>query len=435
MSQHPATCNTERTAWFDAARLGLFVHFGLYSTAARHEWVMTRELMQVADYEKYAEVFDPDLFDAREIAKRAKAAGMQYAVLTSKHHDGFCLFDTKLTDYNSVQHQGRDFVAEWCDALRAEGLKVGLYYSLLDWHHPDYTIDFHHPRRNDKDAKAQNESKDFAKYREYMHAQIRELLTNYGQLDYLFFDFSYPWEQDGWCGKGAADWGSAAIRQMVHELQPQALVNDRLDMPGDLVTPEQYQPAAPMRSKGNLVRWEACQTLNGSWGYDRDNKDFKSVDLVLRMLADTVSKNGNLLLNIGPDGRGAIPAADSATLEALAAWMRLHKQAIVGAGASEYAAPVGTLYTQRADRLYIHLLAWPFAHLHLPDLAGKVKFARLLADGSEIKTEIHDSADEALTTEVGAQPPGTLTLRLPTQPPATPLPVIELLLNEKSLTI
>ncbi|QWW20513.1 alpha-L-fucosidase [Schaalia sp. 19OD2882] len=431
MSNLPAaTRDDTSTRWFDHSRLGLFVHFGLYSVAARHEWVMTRERRTVADYERYAEVFDPDLFDARDIARRAKRAGMGYAVLTTKHHDGFCLFDSAHTTYTSMVHQGRDFVAEWCRALRAEGLKVGLYHSLLDWHHEDFTLDFHHPRRDDPDARSQNEGKDFSRYRTYLHNQVRELLTNYGTIDYLFFDFSYPWTVDGWTGKGKDDWGSIELEAMCRSLQPGIIINDRLDIPGDLVTPEQYQPCAPMEVGGVPVRWEACQTLNGSWGYDRDNTDFKSVDLVLRMLVDTVSKGGNLLLNIGPDGRGAVTAHDGRVLDEIAEWMRLNSTSVIGAGPANLRAPDGVVYTRAGNRLYIHVMAWPFGHLHLPDLAGKVRFVRFLADGSEIRTEVHDPDKEALTTEVGGQPAGTLTLVLPTRPPSPMLPVIEVLLED-----
>lgn len=426
---HPATQRHPHTEWFDHARLGLFVHFGIYSVAARHEWVMTRERQRVEDYERYAEFFDPDRFDAEDIAQRAAKAGMSYAVLTTKHHDGFCLFDSKHTDYTSVKHQGRDLVAEWCAALRKHGLKVGLYYSLLDWHHPDYTIDFHHPRRDDPDAREQNTTKDFARYREYLHAQVTELLNNYGQIDYLFFDFSYPWESEGWMGKGHKDWGSVELERICRTLQPSIIINDRLDIPSDLVTPEQYQPSEPMKLDGAPVRWEACQTLNGSWGYDRDNMVFKPAGMVLRMLADTVSKNGNLLLNIGPDGRGAVTAADAHILGEVEKWMELHSASIFGAGASSYTAPSGTVYTQRGDRLYIHMFDWPFGHLHLPGLAGKVRFARLLNDGSELHMEVHDPSKVGLTTEVGGQPEGTLTLTLPVHAPATPLPVIELFLD------
>ncbi|MDO5672097.1 MAG: alpha-L-fucosidase [Actinomycetaceae bacterium] len=427
---HPATQRLEKHAWFDEARFGLFVHFGLYSVAARHEWVMTRERTKIEDYEKYAQVFEPDLFDAPAIARLAKEAGMGYAVLTTKHHDGFCMWDTSLTDYSSFHHQGRDFVQEWVDALRAEGLRIGLYHSLLDWHHPDFTLDFHHPRRDDKDAREQDKGKDFGRYRQYLSGQVRELLTRYGQIDYVFFDFSYPWEVDGWMGKGEQDWGSRDLERMCRELQPNILINDRLDIPGDLVTPEQYQPSEPMKVDGQQVRWEACQTLNGTWGYHRDNLNFQSTESLVKLLADTVSKDGNLLLNIGPDGRGAIPERDHETITQIGKWMAKHDASIRGAhAATGFTAPPGTVLTQRGNRLYVHLLTWPFAHLHLPNLAGRVQFARFLNDGSEIFMTQFDPDVEALTTEPGGQPAGTLTLSIPAQAPPGPLPVIELLLN------
>lgn len=417
-------------AWFDHDRFGLFVHYGIYSVAARHEWVMTRERTPVVDYERYAQFFDPDLFDARAIARAAKEAGMKYAVMTSKHHDGFCLFDTKLTDYNSVNYAGRDLLREWVEALRAEDLKVGIYYSQIDWHHPDYTIDYHHPRRDDSDARLQNESRNWANYRQYLHSQIRELLANYGKIDYIFFDFTYAEPRDGWDGKYPEDWGAEEIMKMCRELQPGIVINDRLGIPGDLITPEQYQPTEWMTVNGQAVRWEACQTLNGSWGYDRDNFDFKSVEMLVAMLADTVAKGGNLLLNIGPDARGAVTPRDRETLSRIGEWMRLHGQSIIGAGATRIQAPPATVITQRGDRAYLHLLAWPFGHLHLRDLAGKVKFARLLNDGSEIKMEITDPDLPALTTQPGGQPAGTLTLVLPVVRPNVEVPVIELYLDE-----
>ncbi|WP_022868757.1 alpha-L-fucosidase [Schaalia vaccimaxillae] len=418
-------------AWFDHERFGLFVHFGLYSVAARHEWVMTRERTPVADYEKYADFFNPDLFDARQIARLAQNTGMGYAVLTTKHHDGFCLWDSKVTDYTSARHQGRDLVGEWVEALRAEGLRVGLYYSLLDWHHSDFTYDFHHPRRDDPDAREPHPERTMQAYRQYLKDQVRELLTNYGQIDYLFFDFSYPWESEGWKGKGKDDWGSQELLDMCTQLQPGIIVNDRLDIPADLVTPEQYQPSAPMQVNGKRVRWEACQTLNGSWGYDRDNFDYKSPDMLVRMLVDTVSKNGNLILNIGPDGRGAVSSADEQALASIGQWMKLHRESIVGAGVADgFQAPEGTVLTRKADRLYVHLLHWPFGHLHLPGLQGKVRFARLLNDGSEIRTYHLPPEAEALTTEPGGQPEGTLTLVLPVRKPDVLVPVIELFLNE-----
>ncbi len=421
--------------WFDEARLGLFVHMGLYSVAARHEWVMNREEMEVADYERYAEVFDADRYDATAVAAQAVAAGMRYVVLTTKHHDGFCLFDSAETDYTSVRSCGRDLVRETVEAARAAGLRVGLYHSLLDWHHPDYTVDAFHPRRHHPDWAALDAGKDFSRYVDYLHAQVRELLTGYGSIDYLFFDFTQPEGMEGLPGRGPQDWRATELLALCRELQPQMLVNDRLGIPADLVTPEQYQPTAPMVRDGVRVRWEACQTINGSWGYDRDNLARKSVRQLVEMLVQTVSCDGNMLFNVGPDGRGAIPPADQQTLAGLGAWMELHADSVHGAGAARPLGPDGTtppsppsgaLYTQRGDRLYLHLLSWPFAHLHLPDLAGRVTFARFLHDGSEVQTEVHSPDQEAFNLRPGGQPPGTLTLKLPTVRPDVAVPVVEL---------
>ncbi|MET1015436.1 MAG: alpha-L-fucosidase, partial [Leifsonia flava] len=292
-------------AWFDHGRFGLFIHWGVYALPARHEWVQNREYIHPDRYKIYSEHFDPDLFDARDWARRARQAGFTYAVLTTKHHDGFCLWDSALTDYSAPKTTaGRDLVREFVDAFRAEGLRIGFYHSLIDWHHPDFTVDGIHPLRNDPAEIERNGERDFARYREYLHGQVRELITGYGQVDYLFFDFSYSQGIGALPGKGAADWGSEELLRMIRELQPGCIVNDRLEIGGDVTTPEQYQPAVtPTDHDGAPIRWEACQTINGSWGYDRDNLADKSSELLLKMLIDTVSKNGNMLLNIGPDAR------------------------------------------------------------------------------------------------------------------------------------
>ena len=420
---------TTPAAWFSADRFGLFVHFGLYSMAARHEWVMSNEKTSTDDYQRYADHFDPDLFDATAIAREAKKAGAKYVVLTAKHHEGFALWNTAVSEYSSVQTCGRDLVAEFVDAVRAEGLRVGLYFSLLDWHHPDYLIDAHHPRRDHPDARAENAAKHPERYREFLHAQVTELLTDYGQIDYLFYDFTDSREADGWPGKTPEDWDSERLLATTRRLQPGIVVNDRLGIPGDLVTPEQYQPSSPPLAAGIPVAWEACQTLNGSWGYDRDNLAFKEPDLLLRMLIDTVSKNGNFLLNIGPDGRGGMAERDRSRLAAIGEWMRRNGRAVYGAGASEFTAPSGTVLTSRADRLYLHLLHWPFGHVHLPGLAGRVRYAQLLHDGSEIAFEESDPQRKAFNTEPGGQPAGTLTLTIPPVRPDAAVPVIELFLS------
>lgn len=416
--------------WFQHARFGMFVHFGLYSIAARHEWVQNYEEIEPGEYAAYAGRFDPDLFDAGAIARTARGAGAQYAVLTTKHHEGFCLWDTATTEFSAPHTCGRDLVAEYAQALRAEGLRVGFYFSLLDWHHPDYVVDRHHPLRGDSDVAALNAGRDMNRYREYLHAQVRELLTQYGTIDYLFFDFTEPAEENGLPGKSPEDWDAEALLAMCRELQPNMVVNDRLGIPADLVTPEQYQPVRPLERDGEPVLWEACQTVNGSWGYHRDNYDAKSPELVVRMLASSVALGGNLLLNVGPTGRGEIAPRDAALFGEVGEWMRRHAPAIRGAGPSTFTPPSGVFYTQRDDRLYAHMFDWPFGLVHLPELADKVEFARLLHDGSEIPFRVIPADQEAFNLVPAGPAPGTLSLTLPTRRPDVALPVIELTLKE-----
>ena len=412
-------------------RLGMFIHFGLYALAGRHEWVQNRERIHPDTYAKYFEHFDPDLFDAADWARRCKQAGMKYAVLTTKHHEGFCLWDTQYGDYKITNTPfGRDLVREFVDAFRAEGIKIGFYHSLIDWHHRDFVVDGLHPLRDEENVPELNEGRDMARYREYLHNQVRELLTGYGEISYLFYDFSYPEHlmPQIFNNKGKDDWGSVELMALTRELQPGIVINDRLDIPGDLVTPEQYQPAGPMRRDGELVAWEACQTINGSWGYYRDNTLFKTPEMLVRMLVDGVSKGGNLLFNIGPTGRGDFDPVSAEILTGLGAWTRVHGRSIYGAGPSDYTPPTDCRYTQRGDRLYLHLFAWPFEHVHLPGLAGKVAYAQLLNDASEIAFSSSDPDAPAQNTTMGGQPAGTLTLTLPILQPAVAVPVVELFL-------
>jgi alpha-L-fucosidase len=399
-----------RLDWFDEARFGMFLHWGLYSIPARHEWVKGREKLDDAHYDRYFRHFDPDLYDPVEWAAQAKATGMKYVVLTTKHHDGFCLWPSALTDY-SVENtpHGRDLIGPYVDALRAEGLKVGFYYSLIDWHHPGFTIDGIHPQADDEEVK--KEPRDWQSYVDYLHGQVRELLTSYGQIDYLFFDFSYN-STAVWNGKGPDDWHSERLLAMVRELQPDILVNERLGIPGDFLTPEQFAPSNGLRLGDEPVRWQGVHTFSGSWGYDRDNLDWKSSHLLTTLLIDTVSKGGNLLLNVGPNARGEFEPRAIDRLSAMGEWMRLHSRSIYGAGASDLTPPPDCRYTQRGDRLYLHLFGWPLGRIHLPDLAGKVEHAQFLHDGSEVvidkvKTTSLAHMDDASRDE------GMLTLLLP----------------------
>lgn len=413
----------EHMQWFVADRFGMFIHWGIYSVAARHEWVQNRERRDTGEYGRYMEFFDPDLYDPAAWARDAKAAGMKYAILTSKHHDGFCMWDTATTDF-SVMHTpaGRDLVREWVDAFRAEGLKVGFYYSVIDWHHEHYTMDSSHPLR-DTDWDAFNTGRDFAIYREYMYAQVRELLTNYGTIDVLWFDWTPP-------EKSAADWDSPALTALVRELQPNVILNDRIAYPegADLVTPEEYQAKSWPTRNGKRVVWETCQTLNGSWGYDRDNHNWKSPELLISLLVDTVSKGGNLLLNVGPTARGEIQPESRETLETIGGWMRNHGRAMYECTASEFEPPADCRYTQRGDRLYLHILNWPLGHMYLPNMAGKIRYAQFLHDGSEVRFKDADPNAVAQNVEMPEEA-GDVILTIPTIKPDVVVPVIEIFLT------
>lgn len=420
--------------WFIHDRFGLFIHWGIYSTAGRHEQVMSREKMTDEEYRRYFDHFDPDLFDPAAWAREAKNAGMKYLVVTAKHHDGFCLWDTAYTDFKAPNTRaGRDLLRPILDAFRAEGFKVGLYYSLLDWHHPEFTIDGRHPMRDNLEFREAAKDRDMRIYAQYIRDQTRELLTQYGKIDIMWFDFSYAHKDWGWSkGKGREDWQSEELVKLVRELQPHIILNDRLDLPGagDVITPEQFQPQSWPEVNGKRVVWEACQTLNVSWGYDRDALHWKSSEMLVKMLIDTVSKGGNLLLNVGPNGRGEFEPKALDRLRAIGDWMRLHSRSIYGCTASEFTPPPDCRYTQNGDRLYLHLFSWPYKHVHLPGLAGKIEYAQLLNDGSEIKLRKPDPED-GVHTSVMKSEAGVQTLELPILKPDVIVPVIELFLSEQ----
>lgn len=407
------------TKWFVHDRFGMFIHWGTYALAARHEWVKHREEIKDADYQKYFDHFNPDLYDPKAWAKAAREAGMKYFVVTSKHHEGFCLWDSKFTDYKATKTPyGKDLLRPMVEAFRAEGLRAGFYYSLIDWHHPEFPIDGIHPMRNHPDALEWNKTRDVRKYAEYMRNQVRELLTGFGPIDILWFDFSYPnSEHRGMRGKGHEDWQSETLLQLVRELQPGVIVDNRLDLPNeyaDIHTPEQYQPREWVQVDGKPVVWEACQTFSGSWGYYRDEYTWKSPQQLVQMLINSVATGGNLLMNVGPTARGLFDDRALAALSVYGDWMRLHSRAIYGCTQSEFTAPSDCRFTQNGDRLYVHIYAWPFEQLHLDGMAGRVAYAQLLNDASEV----HFSESK-----------GTLTLRLPVRSPDVVVPVVELFLK------
>lgn len=427
------------TAWFTHDRFGMFIHWGLYSLPARHEWVKTNEKISEEHYDLYFEHFNPDLYDPKEWARQAKAAGMKYAVMTAKHHEGFCMWDTQYTDYKCTNTPaGRDLIREYVDAFRAEGLHIGFYYSLIDWHHPDFTIDPLHPRRDDADAKEQNEGRDMRRYAEYMRNQVAELLTNYGKIDVLWFDFSYSQNKGtgnkAWqVGKGKEDWEAEELLALARKLQPHIIIDNRTEIDQDLWTPEQYQPTEWIRhpETGELVTWEACQTFSGSWGYYRDEMTWKSPEMLIRMLVNTVSLGGNLLMNVGPTSRGYLDYRAEAALAVYADWMKYNSRSIYGCTMAEpeFQTPQDCRLTQSADgkRIYVHLFAYPFAHLKLKGFAGKIKYAQFLHDGSEVL--FTEGKIDHFSAGAEKEDADTVIFYLPDVKPHCLVPVIEIFLK------
>lgn len=416
-------------AWFVHDRFGMFIHWGIYALPARHEWIQSRECISPEVYRRYFDHFDPDLYDPAAWARLAREAGMRYVVVTAKHHDGFCLWDTAHTDYKATNTpHGRDLLRPLVEAFRAEGLRIGFYYSLLDWHHPDYPIDQFHPLRDNPDARATNSKRDVRRYAAYMRDQVTELLTDFGRIDLLWFDFSFPGED----GKGRDDWESEAMIALVRRLMPDVLLDNRLDLPGsgNFITPEQYQPAAPLlHDDGTPAVWEACQTFSGSWGYHREEMTWKSEAQLLFMLIDGVSKNGNLLLNVGPNARGELDPRAVERLEGIARWMRLHERSIRGCVPAPEGIPTPPdsrlTYNPQTNRLYLHILHWPYRHMFVEGLAERVAYAQFLHDGSEVR--IDHVGEMHFGGNVVKDPP--LALHLPViQPPVT-VPVVELFLR------
>lgn len=420
--------------WFQKSRFGMFIHWGLYSMGARHEWLMHNEKLSASDYQKYFDRFEPDLFDPAAWAAAANAAGMKYFVITAKHHDGFCMWDTVYSNYKVTNTPARrDLLREIIDAFRAAGLRVGIYYSLLDWHHPDFVIDnIYGPYRElpEEERKEKNKKRDMRRYAQYMRNQVTELLTLYGKIDLIWFDFSYAWHPDTPAdpekGKGHCQWESEALLATVRSLQPDILVNDRLDLPGsgDFYTPEQRLPEpGEAQEQGKPEVWESCQTFSGSWGYFRDELTWKSAGQCIDMLINCVSRGGNLLMNVGPTARGAFDSRARERLNDYAEWLACHSRAIYGCGAAPFIAPPDCRYTYQKERgrLYLHVLNWPCQSLQLPGLAGKVEYAQFLHDGSEVLFEIPENSSNEKSA--------ALTLKLPVQAPVKTVPVIELFLT------
>ncbi len=424
-----------RMTWWREARFGMFIHWGLYSLAARHEWVKKNENMSNSEYRKYFNRFNPDMFHPEQWAKLAKEAGMKYVVFTVKHHEGFCMWDSKFTDYKVTNTPyGKDVLRELVRAFRNEGLRVGFYYSLLDWHHPDYVPDRNHPMYNNKEFMRKARTRDMGRYVKYVMNQLTELLTEYGPVSTLFLDYSFP-ARNGAPGKGRKDWQSVRLLNLVRRLQPNIIIDDRLDLldvPGgwDYRTPEQFMPRRWLTVNGKRVPWEACQTFSGSWGYFRDENNWRSPRQLIIALIDIVSKGGNLLLNVGPTGRGTLDYRAIDRLKGIGQWMKFNNRSIYGctAAPSRFPKPDNCLltYNPETNRLYVHVLVWPsLGKLFLDGFSDQVAYAQLLNDASELKIVTHPewTVVERKFSE------NTLVLEVPVQKPHTEVPVIELFLK------
>ncbi len=370
-----------KTDWFTQARFGLFIHWGLYAVPGKGEWTRFNDDWNVAEYEANIRRFNPVNFHPEEWAELAWNAGMRYVVFTTKHHDGFCMYDSHYTDFKVTNTPyGKDITRELVDAFRKRGLRIGFYHSLVDWRHPDFIPDEEHPdwKNGQRDFSSRNREN----YQKYLFNQIEQLMTQYGKIDLLFFDYTSKY-------KTSEEWNCGALLEMIYRHQPEILVNDRLSFdkktfPGDYFTPEICVPTTPPAGV-----WETCATMNDHWGYCCGDENYKSLDALTCGLAGCVSRNGNLLLNVGPDETGRFPAGAAARLKELSDWMKTNEEAIHGTGKSEFMPPYGCVYTQRENNLYLYLIQIPVGDMILPQLRDKVKKITLLRDGSEVPMVMH----------------------------------------------
>lgn len=367
-----ASTRAKRMRWWKDARFGMFIHWGLYSQIGRHEWVMNREQWSLEEYEPLADTWEVKERPAREWAKLAKEAGMKYMVMTTKHHEGFCLWDTKQTDYNSVKHgPKRDLVQEFVEACREFDLKIGFYYSLMDWHHPDGSACYF-----DEDARR--------RFLDFTQGCVKELMTQYGHIDILWYDVSRPLESPEL-------WESEKMNTMVREIQPHIIINNRSQLPEDFGTPEEHITAAE-----DDREWEACMTFNGSWGYmpAAPDEDWHSSREVVKMLNKVAMGSGNLLLNIGPAPDGSVPPLAYKRLEPVGKWLQTYGEAVYG---EVDALSRGNLpwmamgsWSRKSNTAYYWAQRWPGKEIRIGNLLTTIKKATLLCNGQDIPFEQND---------------------------------------------
>ena len=381
MTRASASARDRRLRWFNEARFGMFVHWGLYAIWARGEWVMHQERIPPDEYALLAQRFSPDDFNADAWVALAKRAGMKYMVLTTRHHDGFCLFDSKVSDYTSVKTAAkRDLVAEYVTACRRAGMKIGFYYSLLDWRWPAY---FTGPRKDPQG---------WAKLVTQVHEQVRELCSQYGKIDIMWYD-----------GEGAYDadaWQSRKLNAMVRRLQPHIIINHRSGLSEDFDTPEQHVTASqPERA------WESCMTIGeySGWGYIRHNRNLRSVTQLIQHLVFAASGGGNYLLNVAPKPDGTIQREFVTRLERIGDWLKVNGESIYGTQRCPFGAASIGVTTCRGNTAYVHVFRWPGETACVAGVRNRVKAARVLA--TERKAHVEQHGDRLFIRGLPANPP------------------------------
>jgi alpha-L-fucosidase len=394
-------------SWFDTARFGLFVHWGHSSQQGIElSWPLVGGVIalpactsvSVEQYHSSAATFNPVAWDARELARRAKRLGMRYGVITAKHHDGYAMYHTGVSDY-SVQHSpyGGDIVREFLDAFRDEGLRVGIYYSLIDWHHADYPAFEEEDKPYVLGKWRQPTPEGWDRFSEFMFAQVRELLTNYGKIDIIWFD-------GGW-ERTAERWHSAELAQMIRSLQPNILINDRLPGQGDFDTPEQFVPARPRERL-----WETCLTVNDSWAHNVTDTNWKSARSLIHTLCEVAGRGGNLLLNVGPRGDGSLPTEVTERMDAIEHWMQRNGESIVGTEPGLESWQWYGPSTSRGNLVYAHALMRPEDFVTVRGVRTKrLRSVRALTSGEELPLEMRTSVVDI----VNRDPEGEVIIHVP----------------------
>ena len=348
---------SDRTVWFSQARFGMFIHWGLYSVLGHGEWAFNRERWDMKEYSRLTRKFTARKYDPKAWAQLAVDAGMKYMVLTTKHHEGFCLWDSRTCRFNATRSAARrDLLAEYVEAVRSAGLKVGLYYSLGDWYNPDWAKGW----QGDVAARE--------RFMQYTHALVGELMTDYGRIDILWYDLPQCYSP--------AEWRAVDLNAMARSLQPQILINNRAMTTEDFATPEQNAHAS---AAGRM--WEACMTLNESWGFCPADDRYKIARDVVLILAGVAGGAGNLLLNVGPDPAGAIPQKSARILRRVGAWLRVHGESIYGSRRHNLMWNLWGPTTVRGNTMYLHLQKYPGCELVLGGLTNRIRTATLLTTG------------------------------------------------------